>query len=84
MLEVLFRDGNALEYEANHLTPALSPTSWRRGRRSRGLRWVQGFDTRNWFWRVLSPLRRGEGDEARDQAFDHHLESHVGPALPAK
>jgi hypothetical protein len=28
------------------------------------------------FWGVLSLLRRGEGDEARDQAFDHHLESH--------
>jgi hypothetical protein len=32
ILEVLFRDGGAIEYAANHLTPALSPTLWRRGR----------------------------------------------------
>jgi hypothetical protein len=39
----------------HHLTPALSPTSRRRGRRSRGLRWVQGFDARNWFRGILTP-----------------------------
>jgi hypothetical protein len=30
----------------HHLTPALSPTSWRRGSGNRGLHWGEGFNER--------------------------------------
>jgi hypothetical protein len=64
-LEMCLEIGTPLNMRRNHLTPALSPTLWRRGRRSRGLRRVQGFDTRNWFWGVFSPRSGGAREKKR-------------------
>jgi hypothetical protein len=63
-------------------SPRPSTTLWRRReKKSRaspgsGVRYAQLV-----LGSFFPPLRRGEGDEARDQAFEHHLESHPTAAV---
>ena len=66
---------NCMVPARRHLTPALSPTSWRRGRRSRGLRWVREFNARDWLRGNLAPalsplLRRRERETASRGGVD--------------
>jgi hypothetical protein len=72
ILEVLLRDGNALEYEANHLTPALPPLRGGEGEEVADFAGFRG-SIRAIGFGEFSPAQAGEGNEAREQAFDYHF-----------